>query len=382
MVCQTGHAGHIGVMWKTVSEDCNLACDYCYYSSCGGKPGATIKRISLDLLEKFIQEYMEMTHGFASFIWQGGEPLLAGLDFFQEVVSLQAKYAPRNTIISNSVQTNGTLINEEWAAFFKRYNFLVGISLDGPKEIHDSRRVTSSGKGSFERVMRGVGFLRKAGVPFNILTVIHEGNVDKAKELFSFYEQENFYHVQFIPCMDFRAQETHRTAHYRITAEQYGKFLCEAFDEWYRDGHPIISVREFDNMLTVALGHEAESCIHRATCTKTLILEQNGDAYPCDFYIGNEYKLGNVGMNRLKEILSSPRYDEFMELKPALPEACKSCRHLEYCQGGCPRNRIWKSSKASEVDYFCKGYQMFYDYAKERVLTISNRLRKQFSNSR
>ncbi|MDU5951015.1 MAG: radical SAM protein, partial [Paenibacillus macerans] len=159
--CMTTRHSNIGVMWKTVSEDCNLACDYCYYSTCGGKPGPKINRIDSAILDKFIKDYMEHSQGAANFAWQGGEPLLAGLEFFEEVVYRQALHAPPHTIISNSLQTNATLINDRWASFFKTYNFLIGVSLDGPKEIHDARRVTSNGKGSFDRVMAGIEHLRK-----------------------------------------------------------------------------------------------------------------------------------------------------------------------------------------------------------------------------
>jgi uncharacterized protein len=273
----------IGVMWKTVSEDCNLACDYCYYSTCRGKPGPKINRIDSAVLEKFMKEYMALSKGAAGFAWQGGEPLLAGLDFFQEVVKLQAQYVPPHTIIGNALQTNGTLITERWAAFFKRYNFLIGVSLDGPQPIHDRHRVDSLGQGSYERVMRGIAHLRKYGADFNILTVIHPDNVGRAKELFRFYEQERFAFVQFIPCMSFQSQQVGQPGVYAITPQQYGDFLREAFDCWYRDGNPVMSVRFFDNMLSVYARREAEACIHRSSCSKTLILEQNGDAFPCDF---------------------------------------------------------------------------------------------------
>ncbi|WP_423799785.1 anaerobic sulfatase maturase [Neobacillus sp. SAB-20_R2A] len=369
---------HIGVMWKTVSEACNLACDYCYYSGCGGQPGK-IDKIDPAILEKFIKEYMVLTNGVASFAWQGGEPLLAGLDFFKQVVFLQAKYAPKNTIISNSLQTNATLITEDWARFFKQYNFLIGISLDGPKEINDARRVTGHGKGSFDRVMRGIDYLRKHHVDFNILTVIHQDNVGRAKELMEFYQQEGFSHVQFIPCMDFRAQEPNKPGQYLITPEQYGQFLCEAFDIWYNDGNPNRSVRFFDNILSAYLHQEAELCIHRQTCPKTLILEQNGDAYPCDFYINDDYKLGNVGQNSLIDILNSPKYDDFLGLKPTLPEKCKSCEFLKLCHGGCPRNRAW--SQADETvnpDYFCESYMQVYKHGHERMERLAESIKLQW----
>jgi uncharacterized protein len=368
-------------MWKTVSEDCNLACDYCYYSTCGGNPGPKINRIDSSLLEKFMKEYMEASNGVASFAWQGGEPLLAGKDFFKEVVALQVKYAKPPVNISNALQTNGTLIDEEWARFFKTYSFLLGVSLDGPKHIHDARRVTGSGKGSFDLVMQGIDHLRSAEVDFNILTVIHEGNVNEAKSLMEFYKREGFYYVQLIPCMDFRAQQTDRSAKYLITPEQYGNFLCEAFDVWYNEGNPEISIRFFDNMLSVYLNREAEICVHRQSCPKTLILEQNGDAYPCDFYISNDYKLGNVGIDSLHDILSSTVYERFLEMKPKLPQKCVTCPYLQMCHGGCPRNRQWSSSEDDPgVDYFCDSYQQIYSYAHQRMMKVAENIKRRWAS--
>ncbi|MEK3854902.1 anaerobic sulfatase maturase [Cytobacillus sp. FSL H8-0458] len=371
---------HIGVMWKTVSEACNLACDYCYYSSCGGQPGK-IAKIDPILLEKFIKEYMSLTNGVASFAWQGGEPLLAGLDFFKQVVLLQAKYAPKNTIISNSLQTNATLITEEWASFFKQYNFLIGVSLDGPRNINDARRVTGHGKGSFDRVMSGIELLRKNRVDFNILTVIHQGNAGMARELMQFYQEEGFTHVQFIPCMDFRAQEPNLPGQYLISPKEYGQFLCEAFDAWYNDGNPFRSVRFFDNMLNVYLHQEAELCIHRKSCPKTLILEQNGDAFPCDFYINDDYKLGNVRQDSLIDILNSPKYEDFLGLKPALPDKCKSCMNLKLCHGGCPRNRWSQGNDTVIPDYFCDSYMQVYNYAHKRMESLAENVKMQWLRS-
>lgn len=369
----------IGVMWKTVSEDCNLACDYCYYSRVGGKLGHKVQTISSPVLDKFMKEYMQVTNGNAAFAWQGGEPLLAGLDFFKTVISVEAKYARPNTSISNALQTNATLINDDWAAFFKQYNFLIGVSLDGPLEIHDARRVTHSGVGSFNRVMRGINLLRKHDVDFNILTVLHEGNINKADELMDFYTAEGFEYIQFIPCMDFRAQETNKPPRYHITPKEYGDFLCRVFDIWYGDGNPNTSIRFFDNMLSVYLNQEAESCIHRRACPQTLILEQNGDAYPCDFYISDDYKLGNVGEDSIEDILGNYVYQRFLDKKPAIPDKCTRCEFLNLCHGGCPRNRTWNETDHSvDVDYFCESYLQIYKYADERMKQLSRRIRTEW----
>lgn len=361
-----------GVMWKTVSESCNLACDYCYYSRCKGRPGK-IDRIDDSILEKFIIEYMEIKRGAVPFAWQGGEPLLAGLDFFEKVVYLQAKHAPKNTVISNSIQTNGTLIKKEWAEFFKKYNFLVGVSIDGPEHINDQRRVTGSGKGSFQAIMNGIQYLRNEDVDFNILTVLHENNIHQARELMDFYQEEGFDHIQFIPCMDFKAQNINEPSKYLITPKEYGDFLCEVFDIWFNDGYPEVSIRFFENMLAVFLNQEAEGCIHRETCPKTVIFEQNGDAYPCDFYIHEEYLLGNIGQDTLESIVNHEKMELFYEKKPNLPDQCKSCEFLNLCHGGCPRNR---QGTASETEYFCESYQQIYRYAHDQMIEVATNIKK------
>ncbi|MNW28834.1 Anaerobic sulfatase-maturating enzyme [compost metagenome] len=368
-------SGSLGVMWKTVSEDCNLACQYCYYSNCKGNPGHQLNRIPSSLLETFIHQYMSRAHGNASFAWQGGEPLLAGKDFFKEVIALQTKHAVPPVNISNSLQTNGTLIDKEWAHFFKSYHFLVGVSLDGPQDLHDSRRVTASGQGSFKRVMRGIRHLQAADVDFNILTVIHDDNVRQAKAIMDFYVRENFQFIQFIPCMDFRAQQPDQPGKYLITAEQYGEFLCEAFDAWYNEGHPRVSVRFFDTMLSVYLLGEAELCTHRHSCPKTLILEQNGDAYPCDFYLSSDFKIGNIGVDSLDDILNNRLFGDFLSLKPKLPSSCITCPYLKLCHGGCPRNRQWTSREDDPgVDYFCQSYKMIFHYAHERIVHLAEQI--------
>lgn len=362
-----------GVMWKTVSEACNLACDYCYYSRCAGIPGR-FQKIEEEVLEKFIKEYMELKCGAVPFAWQGGEPLLAGLPFFKKVVELQAKHAPRKTGISNSVQTNGTLITKSWASFFKEYNFLVGVSIDGPQEIQDKRRVRNNGSGSYEAVMRGIQYLKAEQVEFNILTVIHEDNVHRAKDLMKFYEENEFSYLQFIPCMDFRSQEVEKAPEFHITPREYGEFLCEVFDIWYNDGEPSISVRFFENMLAVYLHQTPELCQHREYCPTTLVLEQNGDAYPCDFYIHEDYKIGNVGEDSLEKILQHPTMQKFLTQKPSMPDKCQQCSFLELCNGGCPRNRDRQNFQ--ETEYFCEAYKMIYSYADKRMQKITNRIKR------
>jgi uncharacterized protein len=371
--------GHgISVMWKTVSNTCNMACDYCYFEGSSQQRIADT-RIPLHVLDAFMKPYMEGTDGVASFAWQGGEPLLAGTEFFHEVIRLQAKYAPPHTSIGNALQTNGTLINEQWAQLFKQYNFLIGVSIDGPKEIHNQHRPFGSGNGSFDAIMQGIDWLRKYKVDFNILTVVHADNVNHVDELMAFYEQEGFDYIQFIPCMDFTARNHHQSVSYAITPQQYGDFLCRAFDLWIGNGRPTTSIRFFDNLLSVYVNHRMESCIHSAECSRTLILESNGDAYPCDFYMGEAYKLGNVAVDSLQDILDHPAYKQFHLLKRQLPEACKSCEYLSLCHGGCPRNRTYiDTTQPVSPDYFCASYRQIYAYAHERLQTLALLLRQEW----
>lgn len=389
----------LSVMWKTVADACNLACDYCYYKDCD----STLHQgqlIDPKLLEKFIQEYMARTNGAAVFTWQGGEPLLAGLEFFEKVVELQGKYAPKNTIISNSIQTNGTLIDSEWAEFFRTYRFIVGISIDGPKAMHDKRRKTGSGASSFHRVMAGVNELRKQQVPFSVLTVLHEGNIQDPRALMDFYEENGFTDVQFLPCMEFMAQEPKAPGRYSITPEQYGEFLCDAFDLWYRDGDPVVNIRFFDNILRGYLKLEMESCIQREACPKVLILEENGDAYPCDFYISDDYKLGNVGSDSLESILANPGYEAFLQLKGQVSAECQACDYFHLCHGGCPRNRNWavggitswggtgttatgtpavcRETVIPQGDYFCNSYRQLFNHAHSRMETLAVKVKREW----
>ncbi len=368
----------LSVMWKTVADDCNLACDYCYYSS-SGRPAPGRHRIDRALLENTIREYMARSRGAVCFAWQGGEPLLAGLQFFEEAVALQARHAPAGTTISNVLQTNGTLLNEDWARFFRRYNFLVGVSIDGPPEIHDAHRVTATGKGSFALVMRKIGHLRQHGVDFNILTVLHQDNVGRPRELMEFYAHADFRYVQFIPGMDFRSDEPGMPARYLITPAQYGKFLRATFDVWYNDGNPVMSVRIFDNMLGLYAGRQAELCTHCRSCPATLVLEHNGDAYPCDFYMSAEWRLGNIGTARLDTLLTHPSYTRFRNLKVQLPERCRRCDWLKFCYGGCPRNREWDpTGKAIGADYFCASYRELFTHAHEKLSSLALSLRAQW----
>jgi uncharacterized protein len=364
-------------MFKTVSTDCNLDCDYCYYRE--SLEGTRVRRrINPDLLDTFFAQYLEYVAdaGVASVAWQGGEPTLAGLRFFEEVVALEARHARPGATIANALQTNGVLLDDAWGSFLKTYNFLVGVSIDGPEEVHNRRRTYRSGRGSFDHAMRGVDVLRRHGVPFNALCVLGPHNVEQPRELMRFYRREGFTHVQFIPEMQFQALEPEKPASYAISAEQYGRFLTAAFDEWYQEGRPTLSVRIFDNFVQSYVGVPNDSCVHADRCDAGIVVEHNGDVYPCDFYVHPDWKLGNVGETPLREILRNPKRLAFVLQKHRpLPEACQRCEWLKVCKSGCPRNRH-ATDDGHSPDYFCAAYKAFFPHAHARLLQVRERVQQ------
>jgi uncharacterized protein len=367
-------------MFKTVSTDCNLDCAYCYYRE--SLEGSRVRRrLDSGLLDRFIPAYMAYIADVkvASMSWQGGEPTLAGLPFFERVVALQAAHAVPGTLISNALQTNAVLVDEAWGAFLKRYNWLVGVSLDGPEEIHDALRTNRGGAGSFARVLRGIDVLRRHGVDFNILCVIGPHNVGRAAELMTFFRCQRFSHVQLIPAMEFQAIQPDQRASFLITPAEYGAFLVEAFDAWYEGGSPTMSVRIFDNFLQNYLGVPNDMCVHAATCEGGIVVEWDGSAYPCDFYIHPEWRLGNVLDTPVAELASGPPRRAFIAQKTPLPVECARCEWLRICKGGCPRNRAAKDG-GPVPDYFCAGYAQFFSYAHSRLdgLTVAIRRRRKY----
>lgn len=365
----------LSVMFKTVSTECNLDCSYCYYRE--SLDGARVRRrTGEDLLSRFIPEYMAYVadSGAASLAWQGGEPTLAGLPFFERVVELEARNAAPGTTISNALQTNGLLIDDRWSSFLANFEFLVGVSLDGPQELHDTERRDRGGRGSFRRVMAGIDYLRAAAVDLNILCVVGPHNVTEARRLMRFYRREGFRYLQFIPAMDFQAIHPQEPARYAISPEEYGEFLVELFDEWHGAGKPDVSIRIFDNFVQSFLGVPNDLCVHAESCDAGIVLEYNGDAYPCDFYVHPRWKLGNVLEHPLAEIAASAARAAFVTQKHPLPTACQVCEYRQWCKGGCPRNRISREDGTASPDFFCASYRRFFNHATSRLTTLGDRI--------
>lgn len=365
----------LSAMFKTVSTDCNLDCSYCYYRE-SAEGSRLRRRTDLSLLEALIPQYMEYVADAhrASLNWQGGEPTLAGLDFFQRVMELEAHAARPPTTISNALQTNATLLDDAWGRFLGTYNFLVGVSLDGPEAIHDLARRDRGGRGSFRRVMAGIDVLRRHQVELNILCVVGPHNVARASELMEFFRREGFRYLQFMPAMAFQSTEPARPPSYLVPPEDYGAFLAELFDQWYGDGLPTVSIRTFDNFLQSSLGIPNDLCIHGDSCNAGVVIEHNGDVYPCDFYVHPEWRLGNVLQAPLWRMVESPAMRAFIARKHPLPPACQACQWQALCKGGCVRNRFILGDGSVAPSYFCSSYQRLFGHAAGRLARLGQRV--------
>ena len=295
------------------------------------------------------------------FSWHGGEPTVLGLDYFRKIVALEQKYRRPGTIITNGIQTNGTLLDEEWCRFFAAERFSVGISLDGPAHLHDQCRVTKGGSASHEAAVRGYGFLRQYGVPCDVLCVVHAGNVRHPLEVYRFFREIGARYIGFLPLVDQRRGVSDLT----VPAEAFGDFLCAVFDEWLSGDIGRIKVQIFEEAAATALGREHALCIFRKTCGDIPVVERNGDFFSCDHFVDGEHRLGNIMETALSELLVSPGQREFGQAKlDRLPRHCKRCEVLEMCNGGCPKDRFLLTPDGEEgLNYLCAGYRRFFTHS-------------------
>ena len=324
---------------KPAGPDCNLHCRYCFYlekANLFGAPGS-LHRMSSAVLERMIANYMATEQPTYTFGWQGGEPTLMGAGFFRNAVRLQEEYARPGAQISNGLQTNGTRISDELAELFAEYNFLIGISIDGPAELHDEFRPYESGRGSHARVLEGLSTLRRHSVEFNVLTVVNAANAGHARELYRYLKNElGILWHQYIPCVEFASDRT--LLPWSVDADSWGRFLCELYDEWAGDPQPA-SIRRFDAFMQKAAGGPPAMCSLATNCRQYFVVEHNGDVYPCDFFVEPELKLGNVTTHRFGEMWIDPKFRSFGRKKGEVPEMCRQCEFKAYCYGDCPKHR-------------------------------------------
>jgi len=371
-----GKPGSFAVLVKPVSADCNLECAYCFYHGRLTDPYRSQGHhlMSPEVLRAFLRQYMPLAGPNPSFGWQGGEPTLAGLDFFRQVVRLQQRFGVSGQTVGNGLQTNGLLITREWAPFLAQYNFLVGMSLDGPQEVHDHYRRNAAGHGTWQRVMDAIRLLRQYGVAFNILAVVNDLTAQRPIEIYSFFRDQGFDFMQFIPCVE-RDPQSGEITPFSATPQQYGDFLCELFDLWWNDGEPEASLRTFENVLAAYLGQEPESCEHKERCGSYVLIEYNGDVYPCDFFVTEEWRLGNLLETPLAEIVKSPRAEKFNQTKQGPYAECEACPWDFICHHGCSRFRLSSNGHFSQHHYLCPALKQFYTHADNRFRELATRIR-------
>ena len=379
------------VMLKPAGAHCNLACKYCYYLEKNKLyPTAQRHLMSDEMLEQFTREYIEaQTMNQVLFTWHGGEPLLRSIDFYRKALSLQQKYAGGRRI-DNVIQTNGTLLTDEWCEFFAQNHWLVGISIDGPQPDHDHYRLTAAGKPSWQKVMQGIKLLKKHGVEWNAMAVVNAYNVNHPLEFYRFFKENGCQFLQFTPIVErLTRHEDGRTlasladkdeiplSEASVKPEQWGYFLCAIFDEWVRKDVGKIFVEIFDCTLANWMGISPGICAYSKECGHAGVMEHNGDVYSCDHFVFPEYKLGNIRDHSLIDMLYGEQQQEFSRLKhSSLPRQCKECDMEFACHGECPKNRFMKDKYGdSGLNYLCPGYYHYYqhvapymDYMKQELM--------------
>lgn len=368
------------IMTKPIGPTCNLGCAYCYYlSKTQLYPETTDFRMSDAVLKSFTRQYIEAQRVPAvTFGWQGGEPTLLGLDFFEQALAYQARYRRPGMRVINTIQTNGTLLDDAWGHFFKQHDVLVGLSLDGPRALHDVYRQDKNGMPTFERVRDGLEMLKRHQVSFNVLATVHAANAPHPLETYRFLRDEvGAEFIQFIPIV--QGQEDGTLTERSVTAEQYGAFLTAIFDEWAQQDLGEVSVQTFDVAVSVALGRPPGLCVFAETCGTAMALEHNGDLYACDHFVDAKHRLGNLIETPLVELVGSAKQRDFGEAKADLPTVCETCDVRYLCQGGCPKNRLTTLPGEPPLNVLCAGYKAFFEHIERPVNIIARQMRQRRS---
>jgi len=395
------------VMSKPAGSACNLDCSYCFYLSKADLPdGPGSGRMSDETLELFIRQYIEgVTGNQVVFSWQGGEPTLRGLDFFRKVVALEQKHAKPWQKIENDLQTNGTLLNDEWCEFLKANRFLVGISIDGPRDIHDQCRIAKNGGPTFDKVMAAINLLKRHQVPFNTLTCINRYNARRPLDVYRFLRREiGSTYLQFIPIVQHKGFELKspqswdpntlpkdgepeaRPGHpnsvvtdWSVDPEDWGYFLCKIFDEWRNKDAGKVLVNHFETLVAQHMGLPSQICIYGEFCGKGLAIEHDGGVYACDHYVYPEHRVGNIHQGKLSDMAFSREQVKFGFAKhESLPKYCRQCAYLRDCWGECPKNRLIRTADGEPgLNYLCAGFKRFFAHAIPEVERMVAELRKQ-----
>ncbi len=363
------------VFVKPIGPVCNLECAYCYYLEKRDLyPGEKSFRLEESLLERYIAQHLEASPTpSVLFSWHGGEPTLLGLDYFERILELQEKHRRPGQEVLNGIQTNGTLLDESWCRFLAEHRFYVGLSLDGPEELHDGYRLAKGGKPSFARVVEAVRLLRRHDVHCDVLCVLHEANVRRPLDVYRFFKTLGVQHLVFLPLV--MKAESGVTPE-SVAPEAFGEFLCAVFDEWVRNDIQRIYVQMLEEATRPARGMEHSLCVLRKTCGELPILEHNGDFYSCDHFVDPAHRLGNLREQTLLEALDGDAQQRFGRMKwETLPRRCRSCKVLEYCNGGCPKDRIAVGRDGEMHNYLCAGLQRFFTHVRPTMKRLAAHLK-------
>jgi uncharacterized protein len=400
-----GEGQGIHVVAKPIGPACNLNCEYCFYLEKQALFAADEKyRMSDKVLSAFITSYItSQPTPVVEFVWQGGEPTLLGIDFFKRVIELQKPFAGQKTI-TNSLQTNGTLLTDEWCSFLKKNNFLVGISLDGPKEVHDRYRHDRKGNGSFDQVMRGLHLLQKHKVEYNVLACVARDTAKRPLDIYRFFKEQGVEFIQFTPVVE-RLSDAHGAAlglrlagpaaldkeekqtevtPWSVIPEEYGDFLIAIYEEWVRHDVGTVFVMNFEWVLNAWIGNPSPVCVHAGTCGRSVVIEHNGDVFACDHCVYPQYKLGNIMSDTLPDMVSKSLRSGFGVTKEtALPRWCRDCEVLPACQGGCPKQRFEITCHDEPgLHYLCAGYKKFFLHIRKYLRAMATLLENGLPASR
>ncbi len=370
------------VLIKPIGPVCNIACEYCFYlgkEKLFSYKKKTDFRMSEETLETFIKQYVNgQPYGTTevNFTWQGGEPTLVGIGFYEKAIDFQNKHGRKGMKITNAFQTNGVLLNNDWAKLFKDNNFLIGISIDGPEKLHNKFRKDHSGVGTYSSVMAGLDALRKYNVDFNTLTVVQSDNGDYPQEVYNFLKRIGSTFMQFIPIVEPEGKSgvSCRT----VRPQQWGNFLNTVFDLWIKQDLGRIFVQNFETMVGIYAGYPSSFCVHSPVCGRAVVLEHNGNLYSCDHFVFRENLLGNIHSTTLTNMVDSDFQKSFgLNKIKSLPLICKECPYLKLCYGGCPSNRLRKTPSGETcLNWVCEGYKIFYSHTEPVFTAISECVRR------
>jgi uncharacterized protein len=363
------------VFVKPAGAVCNLACQYCYYLQ---KEDLYTEdesfRMSDDILEAYIVQHIEACPDpVIRFSWHGGEPTVLGLDYFRGIPALQRKHQPSGRRIVNGIQTNGTLLDEDWCRFLAAEGFAVGLSLDGPQEMHDRHRVTKDGRATFEQAMHGYRLLQQQGVPCEILCVVNAHNVQYPGEVYRFFKRIDARHMSFLPLVERAPEAPEGVSDRTVPSDTWGGFLCAVFDEWMAQDIGRVKVQIFEEAARPAFGQEHTLCVFRKTCGGVPVVEHNGDFFSCDHFVDDAHRLGNIRSTPLAELLDSPGQRAFGQAKwDTLPACCRACEVRAMCNGGCPKDRFLRTPDGEMgLNYLCAGYKRFFTHCGPFVSAIA-----------